>query len=84
MRQNDYPWSKGLKIDIKQNRVKNNQTVKDTYSLQTNVYVEHASVALDLLSNNARFFEDPAKQEPFEYIVRKGENAGDQHFLLFS
>ena len=26
----------------------------------------------------------PMEKKPFENIVRKGENAGNQHFLLFS
>ena len=36
------------------------------------------------LYQTIRRFNNPWKKQPFENIVGKGENAGDQHFLLFS
>ena len=35
------------------------------------------------LYQRTQTFNDPGKKKPFENIVGKGENAGNQHFLLF-
>ena len=43
----------------------------------------------DILYQTLRYFSTPSRvlktlrEKPFENMVRKGENAGNQHFLLF-
>ena len=38
----------------------------------------------NFLPNNPDFYQPlSGKKKPSEYILGKGENAGDQHFLLF-
>ena len=48
---------------------------------------QHISIALRLggltLYYTIPTFNDPEKERPFENIVGKGENAGNQHFPLF-
>ena len=46
--------------------------------------VELNSIQLSSVSPRNRKFLMTLRNEPFEKVVGKGENAGNQHFLLFS